>query len=104
GRRDPLQKRNPPRKRLSHDERKALILHRAADYLSENGFPVRTRRLAAAAGISQRLIYYFFPNKSALIEEVYNRSIQGPFKAIWFADLSDRSRPVAERLRSFYAD
>ncbi len=77
-----LQKRKAPRKRLTHDERKALILDRAADYLSENGFPVRTRRLAAAAGISQRLIYHFFPNKSALIDEIYDSAIQGPFKAI----------------------
>jgi AcrR family transcriptional regulator len=99
-----LQKRKTPRKRLTHDERKALILDRAADYLSENGFPVRTRRLAAAAGISQRLIYYFFPNKSALIDEIYNSAIQGPFKAIWFVDLTDRSKPVAERLRAFYRD
>jgi AcrR family transcriptional regulator len=99
-----LQKRKSPRKRLSHAERKALILDRAADYLSENGFPVRTRRLAAAAGISQRLIYHFFPNKSALIDEIYTSAIQGPFKAIWFAELTDRSRPVADRLRHFYKD
>ena len=93
-----------PRKRLTHDERKALILDRAADYLSENGFPVRTRRLAAAAGISQRLIYHFFPNKSALIDEIYDSAIQGPFKAIWFVELADRSKPVADRLRAFYRD
>ena len=99
-----MQTRKTPRKRLTHDERKALILDRAADYLSENGFPVRTRRLAAAAGISQRLIYYFFPNKSALIDEIYNSAIQGPFKAIWFVELTDRSKPVAERLRAFYRD
>lgn len=99
-----MQTRKTPRKRLTHDERKALILDRAADYLSENGFPVRTRKLAAAAGISQRLIYYFFPNKSALIDEIYNSAIQGPFKAIWFVELTDRSKPVAERLRAFYRD
>jgi len=99
-----VQKRRAPRKRLTHDERKALILDRAAEYLSENGFPVRTRRLAAAAGISQRLIYHFFPNKSALIDEIYDSAIAGPFKAIWFVQLGDRSQPVAERLRVFYRD
>ncbi len=88
-----MQKRKSPRKRLTHAERKALILDRAADYLSENGFPVRTRRLAAAAGISQRLIYYFFPNKSALIDEIYASAIQGPFKAIWFAELPTAHGP-----------
>ena len=97
-------KRRAPRKRLTHDERKALILDRAADYLSENGFPVRTRRLAAAAGISQRLIYHFFPNKSALIDEIYDRAIEGPFKATWFVELADRATPVADRLHAFYRD
>lgn len=99
-----MQTRKATRKRLSHDERKSLILERAADYLSENGFPVRTRRLAEVAGISQRLIYYFFPNKSALIDEIYNNAIQGPFKAIWFADIADRSQSVDHRLRCFYRD
>ena len=97
-------KRRSPRRRLSHDERKALILDRAADYLSENGFPLRTRRLAAACGISQRLLYHFFPNKAALIDEIFASAIQGPFKAVWFAELTDRSRPAEERLRSFYRD
>lgn len=99
-----MQKRKPSRKRLGHEERKALILDRAADYLSENGFPVDTRRLAAAAGISQRLIYYFFPNKQALIDEVYNTAIQGPFKLRWLEDLKDRSQPIPVRLRHFYKD
>jgi AcrR family transcriptional regulator len=99
-----VQKRRTPRKRLTHDERKALILDRAADYLSENGFPVRTRQLAAAAGISQRLLYHFFPNKSALIDEIYASAIQGPFKAVWFVELTDRSKPVEMRLRAFYRD
>jgi AcrR family transcriptional regulator len=99
-----LQKRKPSRKRLSHDERKALILDSAADYLSENGFPVRTRRLAAAAGISQRLIYYFFPNKQALLDDIYDQSIKGPFKREWIADIKDRSRPIDVRLREFYKD
>lgn len=97
-------KRRSPRRRLSHDERKALILDRAADYLSENGFPLRTRRLATACGISQRLLYHFFPNKAALIDEIFASAIQGPFKAVWFAELTDRSRPVEDRLRSFYRD
>jgi AcrR family transcriptional regulator len=99
-----MQKRKAPRKRLGREERKSLILETAAEYLSENGFPVRTRRLAAAAGISQRLIYYFFPNKQALIDEIYDRAIAGPFKMTWFADLKDRSRPIADRLRDFYMD
>ena len=99
-----LKKRRTPRRRLSHEERKALILDRAADYLSENGFPLRTRRLAAACGISQRLLYHFFPNKAALIDEIFASAIQGPFKAGWFVELTDRSQTVEVRLRAFYRD
>jgi AcrR family transcriptional regulator len=99
-----VEKRRSPRKRLSREERKALIIERAADHLADNGFPVRTREIAAAAGISQRLLYHFFPGKQALIDEIYASAVQGPFKAIWFVELADRRRPVAVRLRAFYRD
>ena len=39
-----------------------------------------------------------------MIEEVYKAEIAGPFKAVWFADLCNRSRPVEERLNDFYSE
>ena len=51
-----------------------------------------------------KLLYRFFPNKEALLQEVYKDAIIGPFKAVWLPQLKDRSRPVEERLITFYED
>lgn len=89
--------------RLPHATRRAQILSQAAEFFAEYGLTAQTRALAEVCGISQRLLYRFFPNKAALIEEVYKAEIAGPFRAIWFADLCDRTRPVEQRLNDFYA-
>lgn len=91
-------------KRLPYEERRTLILEQASEFFSEYGLTGQTRSLAAACGVSQRLLYRFFPNKAALLREVYDEAIVGPFKAVWLAQLTDRSRPVEERLNLFYQD
>ncbi len=90
--------------RLPRAERQALVLAKAAEYFAEHGLDADTRAIADACGVSQRLLYSLFPNKAALIEEVYNREIAGIFKAIWFANLKDRSVPLEARLVAFYCD
>lgn len=90
--------------RLPHATRRAQILDQAAQFFSEYGLTAQTRALADTCGISQRLLYRFFPNKAALIAEVYKTEIAGSFQAIWFAELADRSLPVEQRLNRFYRD
>jgi AcrR family transcriptional regulator len=90
--------------RLSAAERRAQILEKALEFFAEYGLTAQTRALADACGISQRLLYSIFPNKAALIEAVYESAIAGPFKAVWFAMLRDRSRPLEERLVDFYRE
>ena len=90
--------------RLPAAERRAQILRQAEDFFAEYGLTAQTRALADACGISQRLLYRFFPNKEALLQEVYKDAIIGPFKAVWLPQLKDRSRPVEERLITFYED
>lgn len=90
--------------RLPHAERKAHILETATEFFAENGLTGQTRRLADECGISQRLLYRFFPTKEDLLAEVYRQEILGVFKAVWFADLQDRSKPVEQRLTQFYND
>lgn len=88
--------------RLPHATRRAQILSKATEFFSEYGLTAQTRALAEVCGISQRLLYRFFPNKAALIQEVYKGEIAGAFKAVWFADLCNRSRPIEQRLNDFY--
>lgn len=90
--------------RLPHAERRAQILATSTEFFAENGLTGQTRRLAEACGISQRLLYRFFPTKEDLLAEVYRQEILGAFKAGWFVDLQDRSVPVEERFTRFYVD
>ena len=90
--------------RMSPDVRRRQILEKAADFFAEYGLTAQTRPLAAACGISQRLLYRYFPTKEALLDEVYRSTIVGPFKAVWFAELVDRQVPLERRLFRFYCD
>lgn len=92
----------PRSPRLPREERRAQILAQASRFFSEYGLTAQTRALADSCGVSQRLLYSFFPSKAALLEEVYRSEIAGPFKAIWFADLKDRKLSVEQRLIRFY--
>lgn len=90
--------------RMPRAERREQILNHAAEFFADYGLTGQTRSLAAACGISQRLLYRFFPTKAALLAEVYARTILGPFKGDWLTKLADRSKPMEERLVNFYAD
>jgi AcrR family transcriptional regulator len=94
----------PEQVRMNPQDRRRQILDEAADFFSKFGLTAQTRGLAAACGISQRLLYRYFPTKEALLNEVYKSAIAGPFKAIWFAELADRSISLESRLTSFYRD
>jgi AcrR family transcriptional regulator len=93
-----------PLRRMPRAQRQAQVLTKAAEYFSEHGLTAQTRALADACGVSQRLLYSLFPNKAALLNEVYQREIVGRFKAVWYVQLKDRSRPLAERLDAFYRE
>ena len=88
--------------RLPAHARREQILEKAFDFFAEYGLTAQTRALAEACGVSQRLLYSFFPNKASLINAVYERNIAGPFKAVWLEQLRDRRVPLAERLETFY--
>src|SRR5580692_4611597 len=90
--------------RLPRAERQARVLSKAAEYFAEHGLNAQTRAIAEACGVSQRLLYSLFPNKAALIDEVYKREIVGTFKALWFVQLKDRSVPIESRLNTLYRD
>jgi AcrR family transcriptional regulator len=98
-------KRKAPAKsgvRMPRAERREQILTQAADFFAEYGLTGQTRELAAACGISQRLLYRFFPTKAALQAEVYARTIIGPFEGSWLGNLTDRNIPIQKRLTDFY--
>ena len=90
------------RRRLAPQERERQILEGAIAYFSEVGFSGQTRELSRRLGITQPLLYRYFPSKQALIERVYQTVFQGRWNPAWIALLQDRSVPLRERLLAFY--
>ena len=62
-------------KRLSPDHRRREFVAKATEFFSEQGFGGGTRDLARRLGVTQPLLYRYFPSKDDLIREVIARSI-----------------------------
>ena len=74
----------------------------AIQFFAKHGFEGRTRELAKELGIAQPLLYRYFPSKRALIEAVFREVYLRPIEHDWSALLTDRTRPIVERLEEFY--
>lgn len=89
-------------RRLSPDDRRREFVAKATEFFSEEGFDGGTRDLARRLGVTQPLLYRYFPSKDDLIREVYHAVYLEPFDAGWEKLLTDRARPLRERLQEFY--
>lgn len=79
-----------------------MIVDGAVKLFSESGFDASTHQLADFLGITQPLIYSYFPSKEDLFEAVYERVFAGQWKDHWDQILEDRSVPLKTRLERFY--
>ena len=91
-------------KRLAPDARAQQILEGAIAYFAEFGFDGGTRALATYLGISQALLFRYFPNKAALIDRVYEVVFLNRWNPDWKPLLTRRELPLNERLTAFYRD
>ena len=90
------------RQRLTPAERERHIVEGAIQYFAEVGFSGQTRELAQRLGITQPLLYRYFPTKQDLIERVYEELFAGRWKPEWGDLIADGTRPLRERLIDFY--
>jgi AcrR family transcriptional regulator len=90
------------RRRLAPDERERQILNAAIEFFAEVGFGGQTRELSRRLGITQPLLYRYFPSKQDLIERVYRAVYLGPWDPGWERLLDDRRIPLRARLIEFY--
>ena len=97
----PKHKRTKQR-RLSPDDRRKEFVAKATEFFAEEGFGGGTRDLARRLGVTQPLLYRYFPSKDDLIREVYRTVFLDPLDAGWEKLLADRSRPLRDRLQEFY--
>lgn len=89
--------------RLDPATRRQQILDAAIVYFAEAGFGVQTRELTRRIGVSQPLLYRYFPSKQDLINAVFDAVFMGRFDDNWITALRDTSRPLRDRLLHFYA-
>src|SRR5579859_5144692 len=89
-------------RRLSPEDRRKEFVAKATEFFAEEGFGGGTRALAHRLGVTQPLLYRYFPSKDDLIKEVYRTVYLEPLGDGWEKLLADRSRPIRERLKEFY--
>lgn len=93
---------HPKRKRLSSGERREDFITKAIDFFADEGFESSTRGLAKKLGVTQPLLYRYFPSKEDLISEVYDAVYVNRWRTEWEGLLRDRSRTLSDRLNEFY--
>lgn len=90
------------RRRLPSSERRQEFILKAIDFFAEEGFESSTRGLAKRLGVTQPLLYRYFPSKDDLISEVYDAVYVKRWRPEWAELLADRTLPLEERLNRFY--
>lgn len=83
-------------------EREELILVQATRYFAEFGLSAGTIELARRIGITQPLLYKYFPTKEALLIKIYERLFPQNWGPALETLLEDEALPVRARLTQFY--
>jgi AcrR family transcriptional regulator len=95
-------KAKPVQRRLAPNDRQFLIIEGAIKYFAEVGFEGQTRELARRLGVTNALLFRYFPTKEDLVERVYQQVYLGRWHPEWEELLRDRSQSLEVRLRKFY--
>ena len=90
------------RSRLTGQAREQQIVQEAVRFFAEVGFDGDTRQLARRLGVTQSLIYKYFPSKAALIDRVYDEVYLGRWDPYWEVVIRDRNIGLEERLTRLY--
>ncbi|MGT0194066.1 TetR/AcrR family transcriptional regulator [Burkholderia pyrrocinia] len=89
-----------PGRRLAPEARERQIVEKAIEHFATHGFSGSTRELARQIGVTQPLLYRYFPSKEALIDRVYDEIYT--WDPDWEKLIADRAVPLQERLVAFY--
>jgi AcrR family transcriptional regulator len=89
-------------RRLAREDREQLIVQQAIKYFATHGFGASTRKLAKEIGVSQPLLYRYFPSKEALADRVFHEVYLSRWNTEWEEMLKDRRQPLSDRLLAFY--
>jgi AcrR family transcriptional regulator len=93
-----------PRRRLLREEREHRIVQAAVSLFARDGFGASTWDLAKEMGVSQPLLYSYFPTKEALVDRVYEEVFVRRWNPQWEVWLADRNQAFSERLKHYFKD
>lgn len=89
-------------KRLAPQERERQIVVKAVEYFAAHGFSASTRDLAREIGVTQPLLYRYFPSKEALVDRVFDEVYLSRWEVKWEELLRDRGLSLRDRMMGFY--
>ncbi|MGE0800103.1 MAG: TetR/AcrR family transcriptional regulator [Lautropia sp.] len=89
---------------MQREERERLFVREAIEFFAEAGFGGDTKALAQRLGVTQSLLYRYFPSKDALIGRVFDEIFLTNFNPLWEEMLTDRKQDVQARLMTFHRD
>ncbi|RZL90678.1 MAG: TetR/AcrR family transcriptional regulator [Variovorax sp.] len=92
------------RRRLAPEDREHEIVQSAIRFFAKHGFEASTRDLAKELGVSQPLLYRYFPTKEALVDRVYEDVFVRRWNPEWEEWLADRAHPLDQRLKRYLKD
>ena len=92
------------RVRLAREARERLIVEGAIRFFAEVGFGGQTRELARQLGMSQSLLFKYFPTKQALIDRVYEEVYLSRWNPYWEVLIENARMPLRQRLLKFYSE
>jgi AcrR family transcriptional regulator len=92
------------RVRLTRETREKLIVEGAIRFFAEVGFGGQTRELARQLGMSQSLLFKYFPTKGDLVDRVYQEVYLSRWSPYWEVLLANSKLPLRQRLLKFYSE
>jgi AcrR family transcriptional regulator len=92
------------RVRITREARERLIVDGAVRFFAEVGFGGQTRELARQLGMSQSLLFKYFPTKGDLIDRVYQEVYLSRWNPYWEVLLANEKILLRERLLKFYRE
>jgi AcrR family transcriptional regulator len=81
-----------------------MIIAAARRHFADHGLTGSTTELARRLGITQPLLYRYFPTKDALIARVFESLFPEDKSPEWEALLGDAAIPLRNRLKRFYTE
>ena len=91
------------KRNLPGPERRRVLLDAATELFSEKGLRITVQALADRVQVTQPLIHRYFPTKADLITAICDGIQNAHWDPVWQEILTDRSRPIAERIPDFYS-